>query len=66
MILVRKRDEVKEEWRKSHNYELHILAPNFNITVFALRRMIWERHVACMGEVKNSDWKAWAWMGGQF
>jgi hypothetical protein len=46
-----KRDEVKEEWRKLHNGELHNLysSPSI-IRQTKSRRMRWAGHVACMGE----------------
>jgi hypothetical protein len=45
-----KRDDVKGEWRKLHNEELHIMysSPNI-ITQIKSRRMGWAGHVACMG-----------------
>jgi hypothetical protein len=36
-------------WRKIHNEELHKLYSSPNI----IRRMIWVRHVVCMGEMRN-------------
>ena len=46
-----KRDEVTGEWRKLHNEELGDLysLPNI-VRVVKSRRMIWEGHVARMGE----------------
>jgi hypothetical protein len=46
-----KRDEMKGEWRKLHNEELHNLysSPDI-ITQVKSRRMRWVEHVACMGE----------------
>jgi hypothetical protein len=46
-----KRDEVTEEWRKSHNEELNGLysLPNI-VRVIKSRRLKWEGHVARMGE----------------
>ena len=42
-----KRDEVTEEWRKLHSYELNDLycSPNI-VRVIKLRRMGWAGHVA--------------------
>jgi hypothetical protein len=49
-----KRDEVTEEWRKSHNEELHILysSPDI-IRQVKSRRMRWAGHVARMGEKRK-------------
>jgi hypothetical protein len=45
-----KRDEIKGEWRKLHNGELHNLysSPN-KIKQIISRRMRWAGHVARMG-----------------
>jgi hypothetical protein len=38
-------------WRKLHNDEPHNLYPSLNIVkVIKSRRMMWARHVACVGE----------------
>jgi hypothetical protein len=49
-----KRDEVKGEWRKMYNEELHILysSPNI-IRQIKSRIMRWEGHVARMREERN-------------
>jgi hypothetical protein len=49
-----KRDEVKGQWRKLHNKELHNLysSPDV-IRQIKSRRMRWAGHVACMGEGRN-------------
>jgi hypothetical protein len=49
-----KRDEVKGEWRKLHNKELHnfYFSPNV-IRQIKSRRMRWAGHVARMGEERN-------------
>jgi hypothetical protein len=45
-----KTDEVKGEWRRLHNEELHYLYISLNIIcVIKLRRMRW-KHIACMSE----------------
>jgi hypothetical protein len=53
-IFVPKRDEVKEEWRKLHNGELHNLysSPDI-IRQNKSRRMRWAGHVARTGEGSN-------------
>jgi hypothetical protein len=50
-----RRDEVTREWRKLNNEELHNFysSPNI-IRMTKSRRMIWARHVARMGEMKNA------------
>jgi hypothetical protein len=49
-----KREEVTGGWRRLHNEELHNLyaSPDI-ISLIESRRMRWERHVACMGEMRN-------------
>jgi hypothetical protein len=49
-----KREEVKGQWRKLHNEELHILysSPNI-IRQIKSRRMRWAGLVARMGEERN-------------
>ncbi|KAJ4448406.1 hypothetical protein ANN_10422 [Periplaneta americana] len=50
-----KRDEVTGEWRKLHNAELHALysSPDI-IRNIKSRRLRWARHVASMGESRNT------------
>jgi 3-oxoacyl-ACP reductase-like protein len=49
-----KRDEVRGEWRKLHNEELHDLYSSSTIVrVIKSRRMKWAGHVACMGEGRD-------------
>jgi hypothetical protein len=45
------RSQVTEEWRKLHDEELNDLycSPNI-VLMIKSRRMIWEGHVACMGD----------------
>jgi hypothetical protein len=46
-----KRNEVRGEWRKLHNKELHDLYSSSSvITIIKPRRMRWVGHVARMGE----------------
>ena len=53
-ILLPKRQEVTEEWRKLHNDLLNDLYPSPNIVwVIKSRRMRWVGHVARMGERKG-------------
>jgi hypothetical protein len=49
-----KRVEVRREWRKLHNWELHYLfsSPDI-IRQIKSRRMRWAGHVARMGEGRN-------------
>jgi hypothetical protein len=56
-IFGRERDEVTGEWRKFHNEELHDLycTPTI-VRVIKSRRMIWEWHVARMGEGIGVYW----------
>jgi hypothetical protein len=45
-----KTDEVKREWRRLHNEEIHALYSSQNfIWVTKSRRMRWARNLACMG-----------------
>jgi hypothetical protein len=49
-----KKDEVKGEWRKLHNEELHNLYSSPNIIgQITSRRMRWAGHVARMGEERK-------------
>jgi hypothetical protein len=50
-----KRDEVKGEWKKQHNEELHDLysSPS-TIRIIMSRRMRWVGHVTGMGEKRNA------------
>jgi hypothetical protein len=49
-----KRDEVRGEWRKLHNGELHNLSSSSDIIrQIKSRRMRWAGHVARMGEGRN-------------
>jgi hypothetical protein len=50
-----KRDEVKGEWRKLHNEELHDLCSSPSIIrIIKARRMIWAGHVARMEGKRNA------------
>jgi hypothetical protein len=53
-IFGQRRDEVKRDWRKLHNEELHNLysSPNI-IRMTKLRRMRWAGQVARMRETRN-------------
>jgi hypothetical protein len=48
-----KRDEVTGCWRELHNEKLHYFysSPNI-IRMIKLRMMRWEKHVACLKEIK--------------
>jgi hypothetical protein len=49
-----KRDEVRGEWRKLHNKELHDLYSSASIIrIIKSRRMRWAGHVARMGEKRR-------------
>jgi hypothetical protein len=49
-----KRDEVRAQWRKMHNGELHNLYSSADIIrQIKSRRMWWAGHVARMGEGRN-------------
>jgi hypothetical protein len=51
-----KRNEVRGEWKRLHNEELHALYPSTNtIRIFKPIRMIWVGHVARMGESRGAD-----------
>jgi hypothetical protein len=53
-IFGQKRDEVKGEWRKLYNKELHDLYSSSSvIRIIKARRMRWAGHVA-MGEKRNA------------
>jgi hypothetical protein len=53
-IFGRKRDEVREEWRKLHSGELHNFCSSPDIIrQIKSRRMRWAGHVARMGEGRN-------------
>jgi hypothetical protein len=49
-----KLDEVRGEWRKLHNQELHNLYSSLDIVrQLKSRRMRWAGHVACLGEERK-------------
>jgi hypothetical protein len=49
-----KRDEVRIEWRKLHNEELHnVYSSPSIIRIIKSRRMRWTGHAARMGEKRN-------------
>jgi hypothetical protein len=53
-ILGPKRDDVRGEWRKLHNEELHNLYSSRDIiTQIMSRQMRWTGHVARMGEERK-------------
>jgi hypothetical protein len=49
-----KRGEVKEEWKKLHNEELHDLYSSPSIIRIIKTRTRWVGHVARMGEKRNA------------
>jgi hypothetical protein len=50
-----KRDEITVIWENLHNEELHNFYPSTSIIrMIKLRRVIWTRHVALMGEKRNA------------
>jgi hypothetical protein len=49
-----KRDEVKEDWRKLHNEELHNLYSSNIIRRIKSRRTRWAGHVVWMREKRNA------------
>ena len=50
-----KRDEVTGEWRRLHNKELYVMySPPNIIRVIKSSRLIWEGHVARMGERRGA------------
>jgi len=55
-----RRDEVKGEWRRSHNEELNDLYSSPNIVrVIKLRKMRWAGHVARVGEERGCIGSWW-------
>jgi hypothetical protein len=47
-------------WRRLHDEEFHNLYASINIVkVIKLRKIIWEGHVAHMGEVRNMPSIGW-------
>jgi hypothetical protein len=49
-----KRDEVREDWRKLHNLELHDLYCSSSVVVVIKSRIMrWAGHVACMGKGRD-------------
>jgi hypothetical protein len=54
-IFRRKGDEVRGDWRKLHNEQLHNLYSSSRIIrMIKSRRMRWEGHVERMGEMRNA------------
>ena len=54
-IFVSKRDEIRGEWRRLHNEELHAEYPSPNIIqVIKSRRQRWAGHVTCIGERRGA------------
>jgi hypothetical protein len=49
-----RRDEVKGDWRKLHNEELHNIYSSPNVIRMITSRMRWAAHVARMGETRNA------------
>jgi hypothetical protein len=44
------KDNVKGEWRRLHNEELHDLYSSSNIIQVIISRIMKQEHVACIGE----------------
>ena len=50
-----KKDEIRREWRKLHNAELHALYPSPNIIrILKSRRLRWAGYVARMEQSRNA------------
>jgi hypothetical protein len=49
-----KRDEVRVEWRRLHNKELHALYSSPNILVIKSRMMRWAGYVARKGDRRDT------------
>lgn len=49
-----KEEEVKDDWRKPHNDELHNFNSSLIITMITKSKMRWTKHTPCVDEIRNA------------